>query len=347
MGAQMRNYSRRTFIKHSAMLTGAAAAGHLLPSPAAGLAAAGARPRGAQEGAAVRRGAEHPFFARTRNRPEVIAHRGGDGQWPGETMFAFKRAMALKVDVLEMDVYLTRDKQLVLMHDDDVTTTTDYVPRRGERARKRLRDFELAELQRLNAGHKWSPPGTKKHDYADSRDKDLRVASLEEVFKEFRGMRMNIEMKKAGRDNNPAKQLADLICQSEMKENVLVASAEDDYIGDFRTLCPDVATSASLIEMGRFNISARVRGSYRPAADAIQILDELWVLPVITRQFVEWSHCDGLDPRRAARCRRLPVHAWTINDIGEMRKMIALGVDGIITDYPGPLLALLDRLRPA
>jgi glycerophosphoryl diester phosphodiesterase len=343
----MRTYSRRTFLKHSVMLTGAAAAGQLLPSPAAVIAAAAPPPRRAQEGAAVRRGAEHPFFARAMNRPEVIAHRGGDGQWPGETMFAFKRAMALKVDVLEMDVYLTKDKQLVLMHNDDVTSTTDYVPRRGERARKRLRDFELAELQRLNAGHKWSPPGTKKHDYADSRDTDLRVASLEQVFKEFRGMRMNIEMKSAGRDNNPAKQLADLICQSEMEENVLVASSDGDYIRDYRTHCPDVATSASLWEMKRFKESSIVHGSYRPAADAIQILDEVWVLPVITRRFVEWSHCDGLNPRRAARCRRLPVHAWTINDLGEMHKMIALGVDGIITDYPGPLLALLDRLRPA
>lgn len=99
--------------------------------------------------------------------------------------------------------------------------------------------------------------------------------------------------------------------------------------------------------MGRFRTSALRRGSYRPAADSIQIPDESWALPVITRRFVEWSHCEGLDPRRAARCRRLPVHAWTINDLDEMRKMIALGVDGIITDYPGPLLALLDRLEPA
>jgi anaerobic selenocysteine-containing dehydrogenase len=102
----MRTYSRRTFLKHSARLTGAATAGHLLPSPAAGLAASCTPCGGAQEGAGVRCGAEHPFFARAGNRPEVIAHRGGDGQWPGETMFAFKRAMALKVDVLEMDVYV-------------------------------------------------------------------------------------------------------------------------------------------------------------------------------------------------------------------------------------------------
>lgn len=345
----MRIYSRRTFLKRSAMLTGAGAAGQMHPSPAAGLAAAAAPLRGAPEGAAVRRGAEHPFFSRAGNRPEVIAHRGGDGQWPGETMFAFKRTMALKADVLEMDVYLTRDMHLVLMHDDDVTTTTDYVARRGERERRRLREFDLAELQLLNAGHKWSPPGAgkDKHPYRDNPDKDLKVTSLRDVFEEFRGVRMNIELKSAGRDHSPAEKLAELICQSDMKENVLVASGVDSYIEHFRTLCPEVATSASLREMKRFKESSIVRGSYRPAADAIQILDELWVLPVITRRFVEWSHCDGLDPRRAARCRRLPVHAWTINDLGEMRKMIALGVDGIITDYPGPLLALLDRLRPA
>lgn len=58
----MRTYSRRTFLKHSAMLTGAAAAGHLLPSPAIGMADRYALPRRAQQVAAVRRGAEHPFF---------------------------------------------------------------------------------------------------------------------------------------------------------------------------------------------------------------------------------------------------------------------------------------------
>src|SRR5436305_13753365 len=82
------------------------------------------------------------------NQPDVIAHRGGNGQWPGETMAAYKGAMSLGVDVLEMDVYLTRDNELVLMHDEDVVGTTD-----GE---GRVYKFSLDAIQKLNAGYYWA-----------------------------------------------------------------------------------------------------------------------------------------------------------------------------------------------
>src|SRR5262245_12254967 len=59
---------------------------------------------------------EHPFFSAAK-KLDVIAHRGGNGHWPGETLYAMKRAVEIGVDVLEMDVYLTKDEKLVLMHD--------------------------------------------------------------------------------------------------------------------------------------------------------------------------------------------------------------------------------------
>ena len=67
-----------------------------------------------------------PFFAAApKDRPDVIAHRGGGGEWPGETIFAFEQAIKLGVDVLEMDVRRTRDDQIILMHDCKVDRTTD------------------------------------------------------------------------------------------------------------------------------------------------------------------------------------------------------------------------------
>ncbi|UCG23341.1 MAG: hypothetical protein JSW55_14470 [Chloroflexota bacterium] len=90
-----------------------------------------------------------PFFTAGPARPWVIAHQGGDGLWPGNTMFAFENAAELGVDVLEMDMHSTADGVLVLMHDDTVDRTTD--------GSGRIDDMTLAELKELDAGHDWTP----------------------------------------------------------------------------------------------------------------------------------------------------------------------------------------------
>ena len=64
-------------------------------------------------------------YYRDIERPLVIAHQGGDGVWPGDTMFAFENAVKIGADVLEMDAHITKDSQIVLMHDEKVDRTTD------------------------------------------------------------------------------------------------------------------------------------------------------------------------------------------------------------------------------
>src|SRR4051812_913215 len=135
----MRSCDRRAFIKWSATLAATVAAGRVLPPTSAS-------PHPVQPPAA-----EHPFFAQAKNHPEVIAHRGGNGQWPGETLLAYKEAVRIGVDVLEMDVYLTKDKRLALMHDVSVKKTTD--------GRGLIHKYTLAELQELNAAYNWSDDG--------------------------------------------------------------------------------------------------------------------------------------------------------------------------------------------
>ena len=255
-------------------------------------------------------------------------------------MYAYKKAMALKVDVLEMDVYLTNDDHLVLMHDNNVKKTTDF---KGSRSDYRVHNFTLEELKELNAGHKWAPAGSKERPYENDPDKDLKVTTLQEVFDQFPGMRMNIEMKKAAPGQSPARKLSEMICRNNMSDKVLVASFSDDYIREFRRLCPEVATSASGEELVKFEIGSLIRRRRQPNADALQVIDKFWPVWVVTDRLVGLAHCRGLRPEAAARCRKFPVHAWTVNDLEGMRRMIALGVDGIITDYPGPLLALLNR----
>jgi glycerophosphoryl diester phosphodiesterase len=68
---------------------------------------------------------EHPYYTDELNYPLVIAHQGGDGIWPGDTLYAFEKAVEIGADVLEMDAHITKDNQIVLMHDERVDRTTD------------------------------------------------------------------------------------------------------------------------------------------------------------------------------------------------------------------------------
>lgn len=320
-------YDRRTFLKHSAMLAATAIVSQTI------LPAAKAKPNGGNG-----QGVTHPFFANGKH-PDVIAHRGGDFQWPGETMYAFKRAIRIGVDVLEMDVYSTSDGHLVLMHNDKVNATTDgkgYVNR-----------FSLEEIRRLNAGFHWKRDGGKNPFYGRKLDEvpveirdDLRVAKLEEVFeavKAFPRLRLNIEMKKA--DISPAKKLFQMIQHYNMADKVLVASFHSKFMNEFRELnrqCPEpcarVATSASVSvrDLKKIINLKRAAAKDSTAPQALQL-----PYRAIKQETVNVLHENNLY-----------VHAWTVNDPDRMQEMIAIGVDGIITDYPGPLLALLDRLKP-
>ena len=78
----------------------------------------------------------------------VIAHQGGDGVWPGDTMYAFEKAVEIGADVLEMDAHITKDGRIVLMHDEKVDRTTDGTGL--------IEDMTLDELKQLDAAYKWS-----------------------------------------------------------------------------------------------------------------------------------------------------------------------------------------------
>lgn len=263
----------------------------------------------------------HPFFRRATSRPEVIAHRGGAGQWPGETLYAFERAAAAGVDVLEMDVRATSDGNLVLIHNATVDETTDGVGRVGS--------MTLAEVKRLDAGFRWTEDGVS----FPFRGKGLTVPTLAEVLEAFPRARLNIEVKQQSPSVVP--RLCELIRHFGAAERVLVASFWGSVLGEFRRACPGVATSASTPESLKFYaLNVVLKGNrYRPEAEALQVGSRIKFFPVITRYFLA-----------AAHRQNLPLHAWTVNDPDEMRRMLAVGVDGIITDYPTRLLELLGRV---
>jgi len=265
---------------------------------------------------------EHPYYV---DRPPVmvIAHQGGDDLWPGDTLFAFQNAADLGVDVLEMDLHITKDDVLVLIHDETVDRTTN-----GSGS---VEEMTLAEIKALDAGYRWSPDGGATFPF---RGQGITIPSLEEVFQAFPNYRMTIELKKTER--SMAAPFCALIRQYDMQNRVLVASFHDARLAEFRAECPEVATSSARQETTTFVLLSKVflGGLVSPSYYSLQVPEKSSGITVMTAQFV-----------RAARARNLKVEPWTIDDPAQMRQYIEWGVDGLITDRPDLLLEVLGRAR--
>jgi len=255
-------------------------------------------------------------------RPMVIAHQGGDGLWPSNTLFAFEHAAALGVDVLEMDIHMTKDGVLVVSHDDTVDRLTD-----GEGF---IKEMSLAQVQGFDAAYDWSPlDDGAEYPY---RGQGIAIPTLESVFERFPDYRMNIEIKQE--EPSIAKPFCDLLRKRHMENKILVASFKDEALAEFRETCPEVATSGSRGQIKPFIYMhlAFLGRLYPPNFSAVQLPIEDSGITLLTGRFVKVAHARGLW-----------VDAWTIDDPAEMRMLIEIGVDGIITDRPDLLLETLGR----
>lgn len=269
----------------------------------------------------ARPASNHAFFAAEEPRTQIIAHRGGAGARPENTLAAFSHALDIGTDVLEMDVQHTADSAIVCMHDRTVDRTTN--------GRGRVDSLTLSELQELDAGHNWSRDGGRTYPF---RGKGIRVPTLDEVFTRFPAARMNIEMKHSG--PALAQPLCALIRRSGMGQRVLVASMNEAAITAFRQACPEVATSMSRSEAQLFFGIQLVSldAAYTPPVRALQIPDRIGGDVIATAGLIA-----------AAHRRNLKVHVWTVNDAARMEELVRSGVDGIITDHPERLIGLVRR----
>lgn len=271
--------------------------------------------------------AAHPWFSAVETRPLVIAHQGGDGERPSSTLLAYQHAVEIGVDVLEMDIHSTRDGVLVIIHDATIDRTTN--------GSGRVQDYTFDELQAFDAAYRWPTLDDEEGAPIDAypyRGMDARIPALEEVLRAFPQMLVNIEIKQ--RDPSIVQPLCDLLRATGMTEKALVASFDGATLRDFRAACPEVATSAAQDEVTPFVLLAQagLTAAYQPTAHAFQVPERAQGLDVITADSVA-----------AARALGVEIHAWTINQREQMERMIAVGVDGIITDYPSELLRLLGR----
>jgi glycerophosphoryl diester phosphodiesterase len=289
----------------------------------------------------------HAYAASLPSGTAVLAHQGGDDLWPSNTMLAFENAVALGADVLELDVHLTADGRFVVIHDATVDRTTDGTGAVAERT--------LDELKTLDAGFDWLPDEPAEGvvfelDVATSGEADsdgdagagtvgppyrgmgLTIPTLSEVLAAFPNAPVNVEIKQD--DPEAARALCGALRSEGATGRVMVGSFHAPALRAFRAACPEVATSAAPREVLTFFILARARlhRVYSPPFEALQVPIEQAGLTVVTPHFVEAAHQRGVD-----------VHVWTIDDVPTMNRLVALGVDGLITDRPDRALRVLGR----
>jgi len=267
----------------------------------------------------------HPYFDLP--TPIVIGHRGASGELPENTLEAFERALSQGALMLETDAHLSRDGQVVLSHDPRVDRTTE-----GSGA---IEDFTLAELQRLDAGHRFSPDRGASFPH---RGQGIRIPTLREVFERFPGIRFNIEIKQNSLPLIDA--TLGIVAEAKRAETTLLAAAEDDTMSALRARLAETelrpAMGAAVGDIVGFARAAAAGGAPPPEPMALQIPPTFAGNPLVTTELVEFAHRHDVQ-----------VHVWTINDEDEMRRLLDLGVDGVMSDFPALLRKVVDGRGPS
>ncbi len=265
----------------------------------------------------------HPYFDVP--IPIVIGHRGCAGEAPENTLVSFERALDQGAAILETDAHLTRDDVPVLMHDDDVGGSTEGAGRVSE--------VDLAELQQLDAGYRFSADGGRTHPY---RDRGLRVPTLAQAFESFPEARFNIELK----ENLPGlvERTVAAVTHAGRADRTLLTAGDDTLMAELRghvERCgANTALGACRGDVVAFIASAQAGSMPPPGVMALQVPAEFGGDPLVTPAFVEHAHAHDVH-----------VHVWTINEPAEMRRLLALGVDGLVTDFPGRLAGVVTAWR--
>src|SRR5918911_1481417 len=179
--------------------------------------------------------------------PVNLAHRGASALAPENTIEAFRLAVEAGAGGLELDVHMTRDGHIVVIHDATVDRTTS-----GTGA---VSEMTLDELRMLDAGHNFSPDGGPTRPY---RGRGVRVPTLGEVLEGFPGVAVNIEIK--ARTPGIEETVLGVLREANALGRALVVSTPHDIVKRFRKLSGRrVSTGASRWEIGVFYISSKLR----------------------------------------------------------------------------------------
>jgi glycerophosphoryl diester phosphodiesterase len=242
--------------------------------------------------------------------PSVIAHRGGSKLRPENTIPAFEHAVSLGVDAIECDVHLSKDGEVVVIHDDRLDRTTDHT---GPVSR-----LTAAELAQVDAGAKFQAADGQ----ASYRGSNIGVPLLSDVLSRCPHIPVIVEIK--GDQPEIVDTVLRVIRDAGAESRVIVGGFSRRVLAAVRATSPGTLTSASLPE-----VQSAIRRSWcwlpprRTGFQLFQIPLRFRGRQVLRRHIV-----------RAARRGGFPVQAWIVDDPADMRMILDWGVTGIITDRP-------------
>ncbi|WP_202709953.1 glycerophosphodiester phosphodiesterase [Sporosalibacterium faouarense] len=279
---------------------------------------------------------ESQWFKNINGSPLVIAHQGGNQERPSATNLAFEHAVNIGVDILEFDVALTKDNQLVTIHD----LTLD----RNTNSTGKVRDKNYSEIRQLNAAYGLEDRNgntirdTSRNPYINA---GAYIPNLEEVFSKYGDKKMLIELKDSGKDGKKSVEVFwKLVNKYNMEEKVVVACFDKKILKELRHISSGrIATSASKKEMYSFFIFHKLRLPVLNNFASFQMLH----LPLSYNVFGIKVNLTNDRLLKDAHKRNMPVYYWTINKEIQMDSLIEKGVDGIITDRPELLIKILNK----
>jgi glycerophosphoryl diester phosphodiesterase len=236
----------------------------------------------------------------------VIAHRGASGTAPENTMAAFRKAILLGADMIELDVHLSRDGEVMVIHNDSVDEKTD--------GRGQVADLSTAALKKLDAGSWFSP------EFAGEE-----IPTLAEVLEHCRGqILLNVEIKAGYLGGFSMDDLVDrtlgVVREARLIDHVLFSSFYEPSLQRIRQIQPEAGVALLLDQ---------------PIPDWAETESFPYRILNCRRNRVTKA---SIDKARRRGCR---VNIWTVNDEEELAWFIRAQVDGIFTDYPERLIRLL------
>ncbi len=262
-----------------------------------------------------------------------IAHRGARSIAPENTLLAAFKAYEIGADLWELDVAMTRDGEIVVIHDDSLKRTSNARQVFPERGPWKIEAFTLADLRQLDFGS-WYVEADPFQQIANgvvSKDEqhkfiNLPIPTLQEAleFTKEKNWQVNIEIKdlsgKRG-DINIAEKVVGLVHSLEMDGSVIISSFKHEYIQRVRAASAKIVTAA-LVE--------------KPDPDPVSLL----------RRMHAQAYNPGTDALKYEQIQGVTaaggkVFVWTINDEVTMRRLIQAGVSGIFTDFPQRLKKVL------
>jgi glycerophosphoryl diester phosphodiesterase len=250
--------------------------------------------------------------------PLLIAHRGGAGLAPENTLAAFEPAVRLwAADMMELDVRASADGHCVVIHDPTVDRTTDGS---GDVAA-----MPLAALRELDAGHHFTRDGGRTFPF---RGRGVAIPTIEDVLEALPGVPITVEVK-TGAAQAP---LFAAIRRFNASAHVVAAGMYDRDRTMFGSYDGKVSASAEQVSAFVRMYTLRLGRFARMAADVVQIPEYHGQRRIVTQGLIRALHAKGI-----------AVHVWTVNVESDMHRLLDWGVDGLVSDRPDTLARALHR----